>query len=379
MEQKKFTRLKLKTFGFTVLISLGIWGLCLLFEELVLGRLFDHALKKLFLRMAANWSGLSGTQAATVYRTYLSDNKPVVMLALLVVILLVVCYCSYSRFSGYMNRISEAARNLVNNPDAEIVLPRELGPILDDLQSIQRALSAQRDLARLNEQRKNDLVAYLAHDLKTPLTSILGYLDLLANQPDLSPEQRAKYTGIALDKAHRLEKLMGEFFDISRMELADTARERVELRLDLLLAQLTEEFYPLFSEKNLDCVLEIPEKLLVSGNPDQLARTFDNVLRNAVSYSDPNTAIHLRAVCQENWVEVTISNQGLEIPESQLSSIFQKFYRLDEARQSSTGGAGLGLAIAKEIVELHGGTIQATSTGNTTSFAIKLPGHSGGV
>jgi two-component system sensor histidine kinase VanS len=113
---------------------------------------------------------------------------------------------------------------------------------------------------------------------------------------------------------------------------------------------------------------------VVNGNADQLARTFDNVLRNAVSYSTPGTTIHLRASFENGWAEVAISNQGLGIPEEQLSSIFDKFYRLDEARQTHTGGMGLGLAIAKEIVELHGGSIQASSTTNVTTFLVRLPG-----
>lgn len=373
MEHKSFTRLKLKLFGFTLLMSLAVWSFCVLLVQLVFDGLLNHGLQKLFVRMAGSWGGLSSEQASAFYQNNISANKSAIFLILLVAILLLNCYLSYSRFSQYMGQVSQAVRRLVNDPDAELSLPRELKPIQEDLVSIQRALVAQRDLAKITEQRRNDLVAYLAHDLKTPLTSTLGYLELLVNQPNLEPEQRAKYTGIALDKAQRLEKLMGEFFDISRMDLADTAKERVDLPLDLLLTQLVEEFYPLLAEKHLECGLDLSGQLLVSGNPDQLARTFDNVLRNAVNYSNPNTTIRITGICVNKWVEISIANQGLEIPETQLTSIFQKFYRLDEARQSRTGGAGLGLAIAKEIVELHGGTIQASSTGNITTFTIRLP------
>ncbi|MPN56322.1 Sensor protein kinase WalK [bioreactor metagenome] len=109
------------------------------------------------------------------------------------------------------------------------------------------------------------------------------------------------------------------------------------------------------------------------GDPDKLARVFDNVLRNAVNYSSPGGRVDIEARRSGTWAEVAIRNEGLEIPEQELSNIFQKFYRLDQARSTRTGGAGLGLAIAREIVERHGGTIRAESNGKYTSFLIRLP------
>ena len=202
---------------------------------------------------------------------------------------------------------------------------------------------------------------------------MVGYLTLLRDDPGLTPEQRAKYTGIALDKAERLEELLGEFFDITRMELKLDENELVPIQLSMLLEQLTDEFYPLFAEKDLRCETTIAHHLVVRGDPDKLARVFDNVLRNAVNYSTPGGVVELRAEAADGRVEITVRNEGLEIPEGELANIFRKFYRLDAARSSRTGGAGLGLAIAKEIVELHGGTIRAESNGKFTSFIISLP------
>ena len=216
-------------------------------------------------------------------------------------------------------------------------------------------------------------MAFLAHDLKTPLTSVVGYLTLLRDRPEMDADQRAKYTGIALDKAERLEELLGEFFDITRMDLEGGADSGETVQLTLLLEQLADEFYPLFAEKNLTCQAQLEPHLTVAGDPDKLARVFDNVLRNAVSYSTPGGEVGVTARRQGGLVEVVISNEGLEIPEGELARIFEKFYRLDAARSTRTGGAGLGLAIAKEIVELHGGTIRAESTGKHTSFVISLP------
>jgi two-component system sensor histidine kinase VanS len=374
MESKKYLRMKLRLLLYVVLSSLGVWGLLLLFLQFIIDGLLHGGIRRAFYWLAQNWNGMSLHEAKHLYATYITANKAVILAFILVLIVLVNCYISYSRFVHYLNQISDAAHKLFEPSEEPLHLPAELAPVESDLNGVRRAISAQQALTRSSEQRKSDLVAYLAHDLKTPLTSVLGYLELLANNPDLPPDQRAKYTGIALEKAQRLEALLGEFFNISQMELAQPNAERTEVRLDLLLYQLVEEFYPLLDEKNLQCQPYIPGKFVVNGNANQLARTFDNVLRNAVSYSTPGTTIHLRARFENGWAEIAISNQGLGIPEEQLASIFDKFYRLDEARQTHTGGMGLGLAIAKEIVELHGGSIRATSTTNVTTFLVRLPG-----
>lgn len=227
--------------------------------------------------------------------------------------------------------------------------------------------------AQAEEERKKDLVAFLAHDLKTPLTSVVGYLTLLRDKPGLSPEERQRYTEVALHKAQRLEQLLGEFFDISRMELRQEEEHWEPVDLTLLLEQVTDEFYPLLGEKDLSLEVRIDQGLSTFGDGEKLARVFDNLLRNAVSYSSPHSAITLTAQGRKGRVEIRVSNQGLAIPEGELASIFQRFYRLDAARSSATGGAGLGLAIAKEIVEAHKGTIAAESTGTTTVFHVALP------
>ena len=239
--------------------------------------------------------------------------------------------------------------------------------------AIKEELDAQRELARQEERRKKDLVAFLAHDLKTPLTSVVGYLTLLHDKPDLTVEERAKFTAVALDKARRLEELLEEFFDISRMELHQDGEKRETVQLTLLLEQLTDEFYPLLAEKRLTLETEISPGLVTVGDGDKLARVFDNVLRNAVSYSHEGEAIRLSAALEEGKLHIRVSNRGLGIPEKELANIFERFYRLDAARSTRTGGAGLGLAIAKEIVDNHGGSITAESTGADTVFHITLP------
>ena len=369
----KYTRLKLKMLLLVVLgtVIAGAVGIFLL--EVVIDGVLQDPFARFFQWAAITLFGQSEESALELYDRYIRANKQEILTMATMVLMLIAFYLAMGRFTRWLDDIRTATRRVVEDHEQPVVLPRELSPIQEDLNAIQRQLRAREEAARESEQRRGDLVAFLAHDLKTPLTSVMGYLTLLKDDPGLTPEQRAKYTGIALDKARRLEELLGEFFDITRMDLDSTPEQRQPIQLSMLLEQLSDEFYPLFAEKELQCSVEIQHHLVVPGDPDKLARVFDNVLRNAVSYSAPGGRVDIHARSVGRQAEITIRNEGLEIPEGELANIFQKFYRLDAARSSRTGGAGLGLAIAKEIVESHGGTIRAESNGRLTSFVISLP------
>lgn len=251
-------------------------------------------------------------------------------------------------------------------PDRYAKISAEMAEIKADMIRKEQELKAE-------TARKNDLIAYLAHDLKTPLTSVIGYLSLLDEAPDMPLEQRAKYTRITLDKAYRLEKMINEFFDITRYNLQQIVVQKEPIDLYYMLVQLTDELLPVLETNGNTAVLKADENLTVSGDPDKLARVFNNVLKNAAAYSYPNMEILITAEETGDSVILRFTNQGKTIPQNKLGSIFEKFYRLDEARTSGTGGAGLGLAIAKEIVTLHGGTITADSKNNTVVFSVTLP------
>lgn len=222
-------------------------------------------------------------------------------------------------------------------------------------------------------QRKNDLITYLAHDLKTPLTSVIGYLNLMQEAPDMPAEQRAKYTAITLEKAERLEKLINEFFEITRYNLQQITLEKRKIDLYYMLVQMADEFYPMLQPKGNTIILHADENIYLWGDSEKLARVFNNILKNAVAYSDPDSVIEIFVSVTQGWVTLIFENSGETIPAEKLNQIFDKFFRLDEARNSDTGGAGLGLAIAKEIVLLHGGQITAESKARKTRFLVTLP------
>ena len=273
----------------------------------------------------------------------------------------------------YMDELIRAAEALASSGDAPIQLSPALGGVQDNLNLVREQALGNAILAKEAEQRKNDLVVYLAHDLKTPLTSVIGYLTLLRDEPQISPEMRARYTGIALEKAERLEELINEFFDITRFNLTALSLNCEQISLSRMLEQIVSEFIPILNEKELSWKTEIAPDVDYYCDPDKLQRVFDNLLRNAVNYSYGGTQLFLSMGQTDNGIEIRIQNHGKTIPPDKLDKIFEQFFRLDSSRASVTGGAGLGLAIAKEIVELHGGTIKAESENESIAFTVALP------
>ncbi len=283
---------------------------------------------------------------------------------------------TYSR-RHTQNAISEISTMMrgymAESKEATDIFPPEYSEISTQMVEIKSQMMQNEQILKEEAARKNDLITYLAHDLKTPLTSIIGYLSLLDEAPDMPDEQKQKYTKITLEKSLRLEKLINEFFDITRYNLQQIYLEKESINLSYMLLQMTDEFYPILQAHGNTAQLETAENIMIMGDPVKLARVFQNLFKNAISYSYPNTTITIRTQCSENQVDIYFSNKGKTIPTHKLEMIFEKFFRLDEARTTNTGGAGLGLAIAKEIVTLHDGKIIATSANEETTFSVTLP------
>lgn len=373
MNAKRYTRLKLRMLLFVTVGAVLAAALYILLSWLVRQTPLGAPFVALYYWLARELFGWTAPEAKDFFAQNIEAYDQWIFLGILFWAMVLAFYLAMGRFTRWFDQISDQVHRMTEDTEQEVSLPRVLSPVEDDLNGIRRTLARREAEAKESARRARDLVAFLAHDLKTPMTSVIGYLNLLHDQPDLEPEQRARYTGIALDKARRLEELISEFFDINRLELEDIGTMGEGIDLSMLLEQLSDEFWPLFEEKQLVFRGAISHGLTVRGDPDKLARVFENILRNAVNYSVPGGAVGLRAFRQGTEIIVSIDNEGLEIPEQELSNIFEKFYRLDAARSTRTGGAGLGLAIAKEIVERHGGRIRAESTGRRTVFTITLP------
>lgn len=287
--------------------------------------------------------------------------------------IIIIFWFRYRESLQYIEKMLGAGKTLVADNDNLIILPEELKEIEDQMNQIKKESLQNKKAIKQAEQQKNDLLLYLAHDLKTPLTSIIGYLNLLINQPNLSIEERANYTKIAYDKSLRLEELIEEFFSISKYNLSDLKLELKTVNLSMMLAQISYEFMPLYRQKNINCITNIEDNLYIRVDINQFERVFDNLIRNAINYSVNNSQLIINAKQEDNQINIKVCNYVENISEHNLERIFEPFVRLDEARNSKTGGSGLGLAITKKIIELHHGTIEANTVNNMIIFEIKLP------
>lgn len=284
-----------------------------------------------------------------------------------------VTYLFVRRAIAYLDEAITATKQIVETPERSIQLSADLLELESEMNRIrENALHHQR-AAKEAEQKKNDLIVYLAHDLRTPLTSIIGYLTLLEESPDLPLPQRAKYLGITLDKAYRLESLINEFFEITRFNLSKISLTTQSTDLSMMLQQITYEFNPILQEKNLTWDLTLAENIHAEVDQEKFERVLDNLIRNAVNYSEANSPIRVTLEQSGRQIYLTFENQGNTIPEDKMKRIFEPFFRADSSRTSTTGGTGLGLPIAKQLVEAHGGTLTAESEQHVFRLLLTLP------
>lgn len=296
------------------------------------------------------------------------------LLVWLIVVLAVSHFHAKTEVRKAVTKISKTIHEFMQSEkDAADLFPKEYAEISTQMVEIKSIMRQHEQILKDEANRKNDLITYLAHDLKTPLTSVIGYLSLLGEAVDMPTQQREKYVNITLDKAKRLEALINEFFEITRYNLQSIELEKETINLCYMMVQMTDEFYPLLQAHRNSTELNIDENLTLYGDATQLARVFNNILKNAIAYSYPDTVIKIWAKRTDKNVQIYFQNKGKTIPAHKLEMIFEKFFRLDEARASNTGGAGLGLAIAKEIITLHNGTITANSQDELTTFYVTLP------
>lgn len=370
-----FGKLKKKIFIWIILSAFIALVFGWVLMNIIVDGIFQDLFAKTFVYISENILHFSNGESLNLYQKLFRNYKDFWMTVGFVIILLLIFYRALSHFTIYFNEVSIGMDRLLEESEVEITLSPEMDFMEKKLNMVKNALEKRTKAAQEAEQRKNDLVVYLAHDIKTPLTSVIGYLSLLEEAPDMPMEQRAKYTKITLEKAYRLEQLINEFFEITRFNLQTIVLEKEEINLTYMLMQMADEFYPMLVPDNKQTVVDGEENLTVYGDTDKLARVFNNIFKNAIAYSFDDSTIEISAKRQNNNIVITFINQGKAIPQQKLDSIFEKFYRLDSSRSSNTGGAGLGLAIAKEIVTAHGGTITAESSNSHTMFTVTLPEH----
>ncbi len=300
------------------------------------------------------------------------QNKIILLGIIYLIIFAIISFYVIKEANNNMIEITSAMDQILKDPEKQVEISNDLVILENRLNNIRVDLVTSQSKAREAMQKKNDLIMYMAHDLKTPLTSIIGYLTLITDEKQMPEELKEKYLKIVLKKSLRVEELINQFFDITRYNLQDMPIIKQDIDIAILLSQLVDECYPMLQEKSLICKQNIPSNIYFKGDGDKLARAFANLLKNAISYSYENTQILIDLQSSKDKIQITFKNKGDKIPEYKLEKIFEKFYRIDEARTTSTGGAGLGLAITKQIIELHGGIIYAKNNNEFIEFCIEF-------
>ncbi|WP_410250595.1 sensor histidine kinase [Listeria seeligeri] len=255
--------------------------------------------------------------------------------------------------------------------DTESFVPeiQELERNIESMRERQNKLMKQEEQA---QQARNDLITNVSHDLRTPLTSILGYLSYIHEDRYRDEIELRYYTELVYGKARHLHKLIDDLFSYTRLDSVEYQLKKDELDVIELLSQLVAEYDGQATERNMQIIEHFEaNKLIISGDGNQIMRLFENLFSNALRYGEGNKQIDVSAKQEENMAVVRVTNYGQEISEIDLPYLFERFYKADKNR--TTTGTGLGLAIAKSIVEKHGGIVTAESKNRKTSFIVKLP------
>ncbi len=276
----------------------------------------------------------------------------------------------------YVKEITKGIRQIADGDLGAKIAVRgndELTYIATSLNDMTEKIEQLMDREREAERTKNELITSVAHDLRTPLTSILGYMEYLSMDKKMDEATKEKYIHVVYLKARRLQKLIEDLFSFTKLNYGKIAMKMGKVDIVMLLNQLLEDFYPSFAEKNLDCEFSCAESaILIDADGNLIARLFDNLINNAVKYGAEGKLIRVEAEKDHEQVVVRVINYGYIIPKEDLDKIFNKFYRVEQSRSENTGGTGLGLAIVKNVVDMHRGKISVKSDLDGTVFEVRL-------
>lgn len=247
--------------------------------------------------------------------------------------------------------------------------------VVDSVNALVDSVIHSMDEERAIEKSKDELITNVSHDIRTPLTSIIGYLGLIEDKQYHSQEDLLKYMHTAFLKSKQMKSLVEDLFEYTKVRQTDTPLSLTNIDLAAMLEQLAASFELEAQKKGMTIgSSSTPSVLMMEADPEKLVRIFNNLVANALKYGDGGKQINLIAKqVNDNELEVRVTNDGPKIPKESLSMIFERFYRVEESRSKETGGTGLGLAIAQSIVALHGGYIYVESDDDLTSFVIHLP------
>ncbi|PEY30455.1 two-component sensor histidine kinase [Bacillus cereus] len=250
----------------------------------------------------------------------------------------------------------------------------EIAALTENINNMAEELMVNIERERKLEKQKNELITNVSHDLRTPLTSIMGYLRLLRDSKYENKEQHDEYMRIAFSKSEQLKNLIEDLFEYTKLTNENIVLEKQEVCMNELLDQLIEELVPQAEEHSLVFIKKFPEERVYAAvDSEKIVRVFENLLMNAIKYSKDNGEIKVSLERQRRTIQISVANYSEEFTREELGNLFERFYKKDQSRSRVTEGSGLGLAIAKSIVELQGGAIRADYEDGVIQFIVSLP------
>lgn len=304
---------------------------------------------------------------------YMGDNSKLFPLGI-VIFLIIFFLLTYGRVK-YINNLSKGVIEIAKgdlNYRVEIKGRDEISLLGKNINYMTEELKQLKEREKEVEKNKDRLIVSVSHDLRTPLTSIIGYIKLIKENSKLDNDIK-RYIDIIDNKAESLENLINDLFEYTKLIACDVKIEKINISLNEFMRQVVEGIMPVCNKKDLTIVFEAPdEELNVGVDPNKMVRVFENIITNAIRYSYKDSKIYVKVSKYENGAMVSIENEGKAIKNEELNKIFEMFYRTDESRNKKTGGAGIGLSIAKSIVDLHGGRIWAECEGDKVCFYVLI-------
>lgn len=306
----------------------------------------------------------------------ISDVQLFIMVLVGVMVFIISFMLLMENIVRYINDMTKSVRRIAEGDFNEVVKVQgedELAYIAASLNDMTDKLQELMEKERDSERSKNELITNVAHDLRTPLTSIIGYMGYLTMNKKLDEETKANYIQMVYGKAKRLEKLIEDLFSFTKLNYGKIAMRVEKVDIVMLLNQLLDDFYPSFTQNDLEYELVCKKNsIVINADGSLLARLFDNLINNAIKYGKEGKYIRVFVKDEEEYVIVSVVNYGYVIPKEDIKNLFNKFYRVEQSRSTNTGGTGLGLAIVKNIVDMHKGEINVYSDLEGTEFEVKL-------
>ncbi|MGV8981521.1 sensor histidine kinase [Clostridium sp.] len=316
-------------------------------------------------------STISGDALVRTYNTYAAF-----ILVLPITIFVVIFLFGINKRIRYLKYIISKVGSITNESFIEELDFKgndEITDLANSINIMSNRLKENYEKEKKIEKAKNELIVAVSHDLRTPLTSIIGYLELLKDKNFTYEDIQKDYLNVAYEKSVSLKKIINELFEFTKLTNDIVTLEKVPFNIAILVNQIVGEQIPFFNEKNIEVEIEsTAEELYCQIDIQKMVRVIENIVKNAEKYSFPNTIFKVSMMEINNNIKISFENTGESISKEELEKIFEKMYRLDKSRTGETEGSGLGLAISKKIVELHSGKLWAECNNNIIKFNILL-------